>query len=57
MGKGKGNIVDWVCAIKSGKILFEIKSINKIKDNFLTEKKSERSIIIRWGEITNKNKI
>lgn len=42
MGKGKGNISDWVYAIKRGKVLFELKIIDfsafteqKIKDIFL----------------------
>jgi large subunit ribosomal protein L16 len=33
MGKGKGNIIDWVCAIKPGKILFEIRILNNINEN------------------------
>jgi len=45
MGKGKGNIMDWVCAIKAGKILFEIKLIN-IKDNFLSEKKAKEVLLL-----------
>jgi len=36
MGKGKGNISDWVYAVKSGKILFELKIFNEA---ILTEKK------------------
>jgi large subunit ribosomal protein L16 len=42
MGKGKGNVVDWVYAVKVEKILFELKIFNpsaftekKIKDIFL----------------------
>lgn len=30
MGKGKGNIFDWVSVIKPGIIIFEIKSLNLI---------------------------
>jgi len=56
MGKGKGNIVDWVCAIKSGKILFEIKSINKIKDNFLTEKKAKEVLLLGGAKLPIKTK-
>jgi large subunit ribosomal protein L16 len=41
MGKGKGNIVDWVCAVKSGKILFEIKSLN-----ILSEKKAKEVLYL-----------
>jgi large subunit ribosomal protein L16 len=41
MGKGKGNIVDWVCIIKPGKILFEIKS-----SNLLTEKKAKEVLML-----------
>jgi len=28
MGKGKGNLKDWVCKIKAGTSLFYIKSLN-----------------------------
>jgi large subunit ribosomal protein L16 len=28
MGRGKGNVDHWVCIIKPGRILFEVKSIN-----------------------------
>jgi large subunit ribosomal protein L16 len=36
MGKGKGNISDWVYAVKPGKILLELKILNQAS---LTEKK------------------
>lgn len=29
MGKGKGPVVDWVCSIKAGEIVFELSGINK----------------------------
>ena len=29
MGRGKGNVDHWVCYIKPGKILFEVKSRGK----------------------------
>lgn len=38
MGKGKGNICDWICEIKAGLVLFEISKIvltKKIKRNIL----------------------
>jgi large subunit ribosomal protein L16 len=28
MGRGKGNVDSWVCIIKPGRILFEVKSID-----------------------------
>jgi len=31
MGKGKGNLSYWICAIKKGEILFEISGLNYIK--------------------------
>jgi len=29
MGSGKGNVEDWVCVIKPGRILYEIKGVTK----------------------------
>jgi len=46
MGKGKGNIVDWVFPVKSGKILFELKSILNLSDNILTEKKAKEVFLL-----------
>lgn len=31
MGKGKGNLLYWVCVIKKGEILFEISGLNYLK--------------------------
>jgi ribosomal protein L16/L10AE len=27
MGKGKGNIFDWICEVKAGMVLFEISKV------------------------------
>lgn len=29
MGSGKGNVEDWVCVVKPGRILYEIKGVTK----------------------------
>jgi len=45
MGKGKGNLSYWVCAIKKGEILFEISGLNNLKSlNILNKSKSKLSI-------------
>lgn len=31
MGSGKGNVVQWACKVKPGKIIFELDNISKIK--------------------------
>lgn len=54
MGKGKGNIVKWVCAIKQGKILFEIKPINFI--NKLTEQKAKEVLVLGGDKLPLKTK-
>jgi large subunit ribosomal protein L16 len=35
MGRGKGNVDHWVCYIKPGRILFEVKS--KTRENMLVK--------------------
>jgi len=46
MGKGKGNIIDWVFPVKTGKILFELKSLMYLKSNYLTEKKAKEVLLL-----------
>lgn len=29
MGKGKGNVEEWVCVVKPGRVLFEIKGVSE----------------------------
>ena len=29
MGSGKGNVEDWVCVIKPGRVLYEIKGVTR----------------------------
>jgi len=51
MGKGKGNLFQWVAVIKKGTILFEINNINFLKAKFiLTKSKTKlplKTIIVK----------
>jgi large subunit ribosomal protein L16 len=51
MGKGKGNLFQWVAVIKKGTILFEINNINFFKAKFiLTKSKTKlplKTIIVK----------
>jgi ribosomal protein L16/L10AE len=45
MGKGKGNLSYWACAIKKGEILFEISGLNYFKSlNILNKSRTKLSI-------------
>jgi large subunit ribosomal protein L16 len=53
MGKGKGNISDWVYAVKAGKILLEL----KVKDSsILTETKVKEIFLLGSAKFSIKTK-
>jgi large subunit ribosomal protein L16 len=38
MGKGKGNLANWIASIKKGTVLFEISGLNMKKAEYVLEK-------------------